>query len=342
MSTRLTAKVGAPRTPDGHASDATPVQGWRPWGIGGSDVGAILGLSPYRGPAHVWAEKVREGKGPHTAGALPMRLGSYLEPFVVREYEALTGNSTRQHHETLRHPEHPELFGHVDRIATPASPEQGALAVVLECKTCSAFRAHEWGPAWSDQVPPEYLAQCLWYLGLTQCSEAHLAVLLGNTDFRVYRVQRDEALQRHLFEAAHRFWVGHVLAKVPPPVSTRAEAEALHPSHEADLAQEAADETLEAVRLHSQLQAQIDELEARAAQAKDRIACHMGPAERLTWQGQTIATWKLGKETSRLDIDRLRRERPDIVAGYTVRGRGSRRLQLVGAHTGRAAGGQKS
>jgi predicted phage-related endonuclease len=115
-----------------------------------------------------------------------------------------------------------------------------------------------------------------------------------------------------LFEAAHRFWVGHVLAKVPPPVSTRAEAEALHPSHEAGLPQEAADETLEAVRLHSQLQAQIDELEARAAQAKDRIACHMGPAERLTWQGQTIATWKLGKETSRLDIDRLRRERPDI------------------------------
>ena len=30
----------------------------RPWGIGGSDIGAILGLSPYRGPVDVWAEKV--------------------------------------------------------------------------------------------------------------------------------------------------------------------------------------------------------------------------------------------------------------------------------------------
>ena len=30
----------------------------RPWGLGGSDVGAILGLSPYRSPLQVWLEKV--------------------------------------------------------------------------------------------------------------------------------------------------------------------------------------------------------------------------------------------------------------------------------------------
>ncbi len=342
MSTPFTAKMGAPRTPDGHASDATPVKGWRPWGIGGSDVGAILGLSPYRGPVQVWAEKVRQGKGAQTAGSLPMRLGSYLEPFVVSEYEALTGNTTRHLHETLRHPEHPELFGHIDRLATAVSHKHGTLNVVLECKTCSAFRAHEWGPAWSDQVPTEYLAQCLWYLGLTQCSEAHLAVLLGNTDFRVYHIKRDEELQMHLFEAAHRFWVGHVLNKVPPPVSTRAEAEVLYPHHEAGFAQEAVEETLEALRLHWQLQSQIDELEAQAVQAKDRIACYMGPAERLTWQGQTIATWKLGKETSLLDLDRLKRERPDIVAGYTLRRQGSRRLQLGAAHTGRVTNGTQT
>jgi predicted phage-related endonuclease len=262
-----------------------------------------------------------------------MRLGNYLEPFVVQEYEVLTGNATRQPSGTLHHPEYPELFGHVDRIATHTSPAYGTLDVVLECKTCSAFRAHEWGPAWSDKVPPEYLTQCLWYLGLTQCSEAHLAVLLGNTDFRVYRIQRDEALQRHMFKEAHSFWVGHVLSKVPPAVNTRTEVEALHPAHEVGLSKEAEDNTYEAFRRLPQLQAQIEKLETEAAQIKDRIAASMGPAERLTWHGQTLATWKLGKGTSRLDLNRLRREQPDIVTGYTVKGRGTRRLQICTGST---------
>lgn len=309
------------------------MQGWRPWGIGGSDIGAILGVSPYRGPVDVWLDKVQRDEGTQRekkqdAGALPMRLGSYLEPFVVREYEALTGNTTRQHAATLRHPEHPELFGHVDRLATQTCPTQGTVDVVLECKTCSAFRAHEWGPAWSDQVPPEYLTQCLWYLGLTQCSEAHLAVLLGNTDLRVYRIQRDEGLQRHMFEAAHRFWVEHVLAKVPPPARTRDEAEALHPTHEDGLTREAEEATAEAIGRHAQLVAQMGELEAQAQEVKDHIAATMGAAERLTWRGQTLATWRLGRETTRLDLDRLRRERPDIAAGYTIKGSGVRRLHI--------------
>ncbi len=149
---RTDAASGGPHswaaTPSGTPRDTTPVnappmQGWRPWGIGGSDIGAILGVSPYRGPVDVWLDKVWRDGGEQDAGALPMRLRSYLEPFVVQEYEALPGNTTRQHAATLRHPEHPELFGHVDRLATQTHPTQGTLDVVLECKTCSAFRAHE-------------------------------------------------------------------------------------------------------------------------------------------------------------------------------------------------------
>jgi putative phage-type endonuclease len=313
-----------------------PRQHRRPWGIGGSDIGAILGVSPYRSAAHVWAEKVREGKDGEAVGPLPMRLGIYLEPFVVQEYEALTGNTTRQQTATLHHPEYPELFGHVDRLATRTSQARVALDVVLECKTCSAWRANEWGPAWSDQVPAEYLTQCLWYLGLTQCSEAHLAVLLGNTDFRVYRIQRDEELQRHMFEAAHRFWVEHVLTETPPSVRTRNEVEALHPAHEVGLAKEAADDTLEAIKHLHQLQAHIEELETESNLIKDHIATTMGPAEQLTWRGQTLATWKLGRETSRLDLDRLRREQPSLVTEYTVKGRGTRRLQICAKQRERA------
>lgn len=50
--------------------------------------------------------------------------------------------------------------------------------------------------------------------------------------------------------------------------------------------------------------------------------------ERLTWQGKTLATWRLSKGAARLDGERLKRERPDIVESYTVHSHATRRLQI--------------
>lgn len=135
------------------SSDSQAEQDWRPWGIGGSDIGALLGVCPYRCAVDVWLEKVNAANAAPSKSALPMRLGNFLEPFAVQEYERITSNKTRRHDATMHHPYHPELFGHVDRIATGGhqsgnnSTEVSSGDIVLECKTCSAFRAKEWGPA---------------------------------------------------------------------------------------------------------------------------------------------------------------------------------------------------
>lgn len=316
------------------SSDSQAEQDWRPWGVGGSDIGALLGVSPYRCAVDVWLEKVSTGNGAAPKSALPMRLGNFLEPFVVREYERLTSNKTRRQDAALHHPDHPELFGHVDRIATmeyqTGDNSDGASTrdIVLECKTCSAFRAKEWGPSWSDQVPAEYLAQCLWYLGLANCEEAHLAVLLGNTDFRVYRIKRDRDIERHMFELAHSFWVEHVLTKRPPPAKTRAQAQSLHPTPDDGRAQQAGDQTLSAIKRKAQLEVELLKIQSEIERLNDSVAVFMGAAERLTWQGKTLATWRLSKGAARLDGERLRRERPDIAESYTVQSPATRRLQI--------------
>lgn len=307
---------------------------WRPWGIGGSDIGALLGVSPYRCAVDVWLEKVNTGNGAAPRSALPMRLGNFLEPFVVQEYERLTSYKTRRHDATLHHPKHPELFGHVDRIATMEyqtgddSDGVSTRDIVLECKTCSAFRAREWGPAWGDQVPAEYLAQCLWYLGLANCEEAHLAVLLGNTDLRVYRIKRDRDIERHMFKLAHSFWVEHVLTKRPPPAKTRAQAQSLHPTPDAGLEQQAGDKALDAIKRKARLEVELLKIQAEIERLNDSVAVSMGAAERLTWQGKTLATWRLSKGAARLDGERLKRERPDIVESYTAHSPVTRRLQI--------------
>ena len=317
------------------ASSANQTQmGWRPWGIGGSDVGALLGLSSFRNPVDVWLEKVHSKSHWLTPAALPMRLGNYLEPFVVQEYERVTGNTTWALTGAFKHSKYPELFGHVDRIVKTHEQQSGPPAcgsghnVVLECKTSSAFRASEWGPAWSDQVPADYLAQCLWYLGLADCEEAHLAVLLGNTDFRVYRIMRDRQLERHMFEIAHKFWVDHVLTRLPPAAKTRAQAESLHPAQVEGLSHEAQPSTLEALRRRGKLETELALIQTQIEELKDSVAVSMGPAERITWHGQTLASWRLSKGADRLGTERLRRERPDIVADFTVTSLGTRRLHI--------------
>ena len=52
--------------------------------IGGSDIGAILGLSPYRTPIDVWLEKTGEDKSKEAN--LAMRFGSFAEEFIAKEY----------------------------------------------------------------------------------------------------------------------------------------------------------------------------------------------------------------------------------------------------------------
>ena len=53
-------------------------------GLGGSDIAAIVGLSPYRSPLDVWAEKVGH-PSVISKDSLHLRFGTHLEPFVASE-----------------------------------------------------------------------------------------------------------------------------------------------------------------------------------------------------------------------------------------------------------------
>jgi putative phage-type endonuclease len=313
----------------------TPVSIKRPWGIGGSDIGAIVGLSPYRSAVDVWAEKVR-GASSTDSAAIHLRFGQHLEPFVAQEYERVTGHQTHELPKTLRHKTYAHLFAHVDRLVSvkgaPVLDKRGSVCTttLLECKTASAFSSDQWGQAWTDEVPAAYLAQCLWYTTITGCEEANLAVLLGNSDFRIYRVCHDEELGQSLIDAALSFWDRHVLTGVPPEASTRSEVVRLYPKEVSGSAVEACAQTLSQLKKLSRIQRLTKSLEARADLIKDQLAVSMGGAERLCAQGKTLATWRSCAPTQRVDVTRLRRDRPDIVRDYIVETPAARRLVLAG------------
>jgi putative phage-type endonuclease len=57
-------------------------------GIGGSDIAAILGLSPWRTPLDVYRDKVDGAEQPETEA---MRWGRLLEDVIAREYAVRAG-----------------------------------------------------------------------------------------------------------------------------------------------------------------------------------------------------------------------------------------------------------
>ena len=300
--------------------------------LGGSDVGAVLGLSKYCSAIDVWMEKT--GKDITARDSLPLRFGQFAEAFVASEYALATGLSLVTHDAAVIHPEYDYMHGHIDRFVVsgdlPLFGDNGRITAsrILECKTANPFAQSEWGEAGSDQVPLSYLVQCVWYMMLTNIDRTDLAVLFGNADFRIYEINRDLELEQMVLERAKSFWENHVLTDIPPRATSESDYKTLFGKSSVSKSVEAPAQTCELIKKLKSLNEQIDHYEAEVSQIKQSIMGQMQGAEVLTFQGQTLATWKAPKPSLRLDAKRLSEEHPDLVHQYQVPIQNSRRLVI--------------
>lgn len=305
-------------------------------GLGGTDIGAILGLSPYKTPLELWSELV-SGEPSKSRDLLHLRFGQYAEGFIAQEYERSKQMFTVEHEPTVFHKEHGFMFGHIDRFVldrpdTPAVIDGVITASrILECKTSSSFNKSDWGEAATDQVPPLYLVQCAWYLALTGCEAADLAVLIGNSDFRIYSIERDLELEGLILDHAKRFWFDHVIGLKPPAPVSPQDASLLYPKESSGLSIEANEALLESIRAYQDNSSKFQVLSTECDRLKLEILNYMGHAEKLTHAGKTLATWKCAKASNRIDTKALAQAHPDIAAAFTSSVLGSRRFLLKDA-----------
>lgn len=300
--------------------------------LGGSDIGAILGLSKYKSAVDVWMEKT--GKEIKHADSLPLRFGQYAEEFVAQEYALATGTSLIKHDTAIIHHTYSYMHGHIDRYvqdqASSLFDENGDLVAsrILECKTANPFAQSEWGETGSDQVPLAYLVQCVWYMMLTGINRTDLAVLFGNADFRIYEIYRDMELEQMVLQKSIEFWNNHVLRDIPPAATSETDYKQLFNQSSPNKSIEALAETCQLIKKLQQLNAEIEQHESEVSQIKQSIMAQMQDAEVLTYQGQTIATWKAPKPSFRLDAKKLATEHPDLATQYQVAIQNSRRLTI--------------
>jgi putative phage-type endonuclease len=178
-------------------------------GIGGSDIAAVCGLSPWAGPFDVYAEKTGLVAGKVQTDA--MEWGVRLESVVAEAYAEKTGATIRRVNQLLRHKKHPWAIAHLDRRIV--KPEKG----ILEVKTASAWASDEWGEQGTDEVPMHYRCQGLWYCEVAQLPFVDFAVLIAGRHFRMYRVEADPEAQAIMLEQAEELW-DRIQRQDPPPI----------------------------------------------------------------------------------------------------------------------------
>lgn len=182
----------------------------RKQGIGGSDVAAIMGLSPWKSPLEVWLEKTGRASAPDLSGKESVAMGTELEADVLEMYKRRHPTFRVQRvNAVLRSMCRPWAQASLDAIAYDPAVGWG----VVEVKTGSKESE------WTTGVPLHYLTQGTHYLGVSGFAFVDFTALIGDygLHYHEYRVLPDAEDLQAVTEAVDGFWADHVEKDVIPP-----------------------------------------------------------------------------------------------------------------------------
>jgi putative phage-type endonuclease len=174
--------------------------------IGGSDIAAVMGLSRWKTPLRLWAEKTGKLEPPDLSDIERVEIGVELEEYVARKFERKTGFKVRRDNRDIRHPQYGYMRVHIDRLVLDGES-------ILECKTTSAWMLKDWE---GTDIPQEYVLQTMWGMGLLKRQRGFIAVLIGGQRFMWKEIVFDQGLFNRMVVSAKDFWENYVEADIPP------------------------------------------------------------------------------------------------------------------------------
>lgn len=258
--------------------------------IGGSEIAQACGLNRFRAPLALWAEKTGVVKRTVEDND-KMMWGRILEPIVKQHFSKITGYEVKEVPQILALAAYPFLTANLDGICIVDGEP-----CVLEVKTTSF--ASDWE---EGGCPIEYFLQCQHYMFITGMQKAYLVVLIGGSDFRYIKIDRNDELISAIECKAINFWNNNILKNIPPaPSATDNELMAkIYPSNDSTIVLHndyaAILEELEGVKqLEADVKKQRDELEAK-------LKMVLGESKS---NNATCGDWKISwKESSRSTFD---------------------------------------
>lgn len=183
-----------------------------PYTVGGSDVAAIFGVSPWVTPKELWLIKKGRMNPAKKINALQLEMGHLLEPIAAHFYAQKTGNKVFDDTTLYQHADHPYALADLDR--SYIRKEDNAEGV-LECKSCTFHNAAHWA---DGKYPLYYELQLRFYLSVKDVRYGAFSAIWGNnpdTDMAMPELERDQAMEDDIFERLDR-WIWSLVHDVEP------------------------------------------------------------------------------------------------------------------------------
>lgn len=181
--------------------------------IGGSDIAAILGISPWKTATDLWLAKVsppvEDGRN-----RAAKRRGSRLEPYIVDMIQEDHGLEIVARNQRYIDQDLPYMAAEID--FEYRDPETGEVENG-EIKTVHPFKSKDWGEQETDQLPLHYLAQVHHGIAVNRRRRCRVFALIGD-DLRPYVVDRDPEMEQIIREKVREFWTRFVEPRVRPPL----------------------------------------------------------------------------------------------------------------------------
>jgi putative phage-type endonuclease len=283
-------------------------------GLGASDMAAVMGVSPYKTPYQLWAEKT--GMTPEQKVGDAARRGVILEDAVGQYYEQERGVKLRKSNGIVRLKKHPRIMASLDRTIV------GETKGIVEIKTSASPRWSMW------PVPPEVMIQVHVQMGIVGAEWCDVVALLGGLVFKIERVEFDAQLWAEIQRSAMLF-LEAIDTKTPPQLEALdAQAYAIATPQESDEFVEA-DSSLENVyRQLREVNAELHFLEEKKGSLEIILKEAIGNKAGLAGAGWTVY-WKQARPSQVTDwkmVAQAAGALPSVITTYTDTKPGSRRF----------------
>lgn len=286
-------------------------------GIGGSDVAAILGLSPWKTPYRVYQEKRKEIDD--WKGNAQTDWGTRMEPVLRQWYSDTTGRVVRVPDKIIKSNKYPFMLASLDGFTDDKR--------VVEIKT--ARHGKDWGEPGTNEIPDYYAVQCHHYMIVTGYEVTDMPVSIAGGSPALYEVPADKEIAEMIIEACASFWQ-RVQAGDPPDPVTYADAVQRYGKSTSTGSVMANDLIVSLIERLRTTREKMDELKATEETIKSEIISYLGDNGDclITPSGETLCTYKLAKGRKTFDAKTFEKDHPDLYSQYLKNGEPSRRFLL--------------
>lgn len=273
-------------------------------GVGGSDIAAACGVSPWVGRYELWLDKT--GILPRNVTAEHLEIGKTIEKFIIEMFLSKNPDYEFEGDFVCQHPEFDFALYTPDGIVT-----KGADRYLLEIKNVGEFAAMK--NEWKDgEIPFHYYCQVQWGLFVTGLKKAWFVHLRGGNRYHETVVDRDEDMISNLLCGAKAFWHLVETRQEPPKDGSEGCRSALDKIWKREIA-ELDQETFLDLKISLE---NYKVAESQLEEVKNEIKAKMKKGQLAIYAGQKVATWT-AQTQSRLDTKKLKEELPEIYHKYT-------------------------